>query len=185
MLRIGIRALLPVLPAARRAGARFAGTAAPKGPKPSPTAGPGSSAERVATGTQESVDISNLLQLLSATQAARAHGSSLTQRSLGSNLSRAGVFGSLAHGIDVPPRTGTLVGRSVPVRSPDELPQAIARLNTLNKINRMPHTVRVQQFWERPGKKRLRLRIERKRRAFRSGIDRLFALVSEARRKGY
>lgn len=87
--------------------------------------------------------------------------------------------------IGLPPRTGPLVGRTVLVNNPQYLPQAIRRINTLNQINKLPQTVRLQRFAERPGKARLRIRIERKKREFNAGIRRLFDLVNEARRKGY
>lgn len=85
----------------------------------------------------------------------------------------------------LPPRTGTLVGRSVDVNDQSQLPLAVRRVNILNKINAVPRTARLQQYHERPGKARLRVQIERKHREFNDGIRRLFGLAQEVRRKGY
>lgn len=85
----------------------------------------------------------------------------------------------------LPPRTGTLVGRSVDVNDQSQLPLAVRRVNIMNKINAVPRTARLQQYHERPGKARLRIEIERKHREFNDGIRKLFKLAQEVRRKGY
>ncbi|PRT53813.1 hypothetical protein B9G98_01433 [Wickerhamiella sorbophila] len=85
----------------------------------------------------------------------------------------------------MPPRTGVLVGRSAPVPSPELLNRAVRQVNTMNRVNAMKETVNLQRFAERPGKARLRIRIQRKRREFNAGVRRLFQLVKRAKRQGY
>lgn len=84
------------------------------------------------------------------------------------------------------PRTGVLASRSVPVNGQNGGLQAALRvLRIKNSANKIPRTLNLQRYHEKPGKKKLRLRMEKQQRDFNMGIRRLFKLVNEARRKGY
>lgn len=83
------------------------------------------------------------------------------------------------------PRTGTKAGRTVEVTSNVPLHFALRQLNSLNRQSEVKQTVRAQAFYEKPGKKLQRLKIERQKRKFNQNVKRMFELVSEARRKGY
>lgn len=83
------------------------------------------------------------------------------------------------------PRTGTLAGRTVAVSSQFGLQSALRQLNSINRSNNINRIVVRQRAWERPGKKKQRLRMEKAQRDFAMGVRKLFKLVSEARKKGY
>ncbi|CAN6674887.1 small ribosomal subunit protein bS21m [Trichomonascus vanleenenianus] len=87
---------------------------------------------------------------------------------------------------DIPvPRTGVRAGRSVIVNGPNGLNAALRNLQSINMANKVPRTLSLQRYHERPGKERRRRRIDAHKRRFDMGIKRLFKLVAEARRKGY
>ncbi|KAA8913184.1 hypothetical protein TRICI_003246 [Trichomonascus ciferrii] len=84
------------------------------------------------------------------------------------------------------PRTGVNASRSVVVNGQNGGLQAALRiLRIKNSANKVPRTVNLQRYHEKPGKKKQRLQMEKQQREFNMGIRRLFKLVNEARRKGY
>jgi hypothetical protein len=83
------------------------------------------------------------------------------------------------------PRTGVKAGRSVPVSGSLDLNRALRTLNSINNTNRVRQTAIAQTKYEKPGKRKQRLRIQRSKRRFDMGIRRLFEMVADARRKGY
>ncbi|KAF5100681.1 hypothetical protein DV451_002444 [Geotrichum candidum] len=83
------------------------------------------------------------------------------------------------------PRTGVKAGRSVPVTGALDLNRALRNLNSMNNTNRVRQTAMAQTKYEKPGKRKQRLRIQRSKRRFDMGIRRLFEMVADARRKGY
>ncbi|KAF5102639.1 hypothetical protein D0Z03_000384 [Geotrichum reessii] len=83
------------------------------------------------------------------------------------------------------PRTGVKAGRSVVVSGSLDLNRALRNLNNINSTNRVRQTAMAQTKYEKPGKRKQRLRIQRSKRRFDMGIRRLFEMVADARRKGY
>lgn len=83
------------------------------------------------------------------------------------------------------PRAGPKAGRSIVVGGPMDLNRALRVLHRKNVENNVRATSLNQNRYEKPGKKRQRIRIERNKRKFKQTVKHLFELVSEARRKGY
>lgn len=83
------------------------------------------------------------------------------------------------------PRTGTKAGRTVAVTPMVDLHRALRMLHNINSTNNVKYTAMSQTKYEKPGKRRQRIKMERNKRKFKNQIKQMFELVAEARRKGY
>lgn len=105
------------------------------------------------------------------------------------NFSRHGSneFGLSVGGIPLQAlrRTGTKAGRSYEVSGMTDLGRALRSVNIANSSNRVRQISMSQTKYEKPGKVKQRLKMERNKRRFDMGIRRLFEIVADARRKGY
>lgn len=103
-----------------------------------------------------------------------------------SNLIQNEDFGNLYYlSPESIPRTGPKAGRSIAIGGPMDLSRALRVLHRKNVENNVRTISLRQNIYEKPGKKRQRIRIERNKRKFKQTVKHLFELVSEARRKGY
>ena len=84
-----------------------------------------------------------------------------------------------------PLRLDAYMGRSVAIKKGVPLWQALRYLDIKLKVNKVKKDMQKQQFHERPGLKRKRLRRERWRRTFKDGFKAVVDKVQSMRRQGW